>query len=218
MFGNALVDMYDKCGMLDKAQKALEDHSNCNAITCSAIISGYVQHGQSHDASDSFKRMQNEGLSHDVVTFICTLKACGSMGAIDKGKQIHDEVVKRKLLEKNIVLGTTLVHMYARCGMLEKARKVLEELHLRDVIAWSTLIAGYAQQGQGHEALKCLKHMESEGISPDNITLVCVMSACGHIGLVNDAKMLFQIMTTKYCISPNLEHLNCMVVVFGCGG
>ena len=53
--------------------------------------------------------------------------------------------------------------------MLEKARKVLEELHLRDVIAWSALIVGYGEQGQGHESLKCLKHMESEGISPDNI-------------------------------------------------
>ena len=95
---------------------------------------------------------------------------------------------------------------------------MLEELHLRDMLAWSALIVGYAQQGQAHEALKCLKHRESESISPDSITLVCVMSACGHIGLVNDAKMLFQIMTTKYCISPNLEHLNCMVVVFGCGG
>ena len=111
--GNALVDMYAKCGMLDKAQKALEDHSNRNVITWYAIIYGYVQHGQSHDAPNSFKQMQNEGLSHDVVTFICTLKACGSMGAIDKGKQIHDEVVKRKLLEKNIVLGNALVHMYA---------------------------------------------------------------------------------------------------------
>ena len=102
--------------------------------------------------------------------------------------------------------------------MLEKARKVLEELHLQDVIAWSALIAGYAQHGQGHEALKCLKHMESEGISPDSITLLCVLSACAHSGLVNDAKMLFEIMATKYCIFPNLKHLNCMVVVFGCGG
>ena len=168
--------------------------------------------------SNSFKRIQNEGLSPDAITFICILKACGSMGAIDKGKQIHDEVVSRKLLEKNVVLGTALVDMYARCGMLEKARKVLEELHLRDVIAWSALIAGYAQQGQGHEALKCLKHMESEGISPDSITLLCVLSACAHSGLVNDAKMLFEIMATKYCIFPNLKHLNCMVVVFGCGG
>ena len=101
MLGNAFIDMYAKCGMLDKAQKALEDHSNRNVITWSALISGYVQHGQSHEALDSFKRMQNEGLSLDVIMFICTLKACGSMGAIDKGNQIHDEVVKRKLLENN---------------------------------------------------------------------------------------------------------------------
>ena len=177
----------------------------------------YVQHGQSHDAPDSFKRMRNEGLSLDVIMFICTLKACGSMGAIDKGNQIHDEVVKRKLLEKNIVLDTALVHMFARCGMLEKARKVLKELHIRDVIAWSALIAGCAQQGQGHEAQKCLNHMESEGISLDNITLLCVLSACAHSRLLNNAKMLFEIVTTKYCISPNLQHLNCMVVVFACG-
>ena len=151
----------------------------------------YVQHGQSHDAPDSFKRMRNEGLSLDVIMFICTLKACGSMGAIDKGNQIHDEVVKRKLLEKNIVLDTALVHMFARCGMLEKARKVLEELHLRDVIAWSALIAGHAQQGQGHEALKCLKNMKSVGLSLDRVTLVCVLSACAHSGLIYQTQLLY---------------------------
>ena len=49
MLGNALVYMHVKCGMLGKAQKALEHHSNHNVITWSAIIFGYVQHGQSHD-------------------------------------------------------------------------------------------------------------------------------------------------------------------------
>ena len=102
MLGNALVYMHVKCGMLGKAQKALEHHSNHNVITWSAIIFGYVQHGQSHEALESFKRMQNEGLSPYAITFICTLKACGRMGAIEKGKHIHDEVVKRKMLEKNI--------------------------------------------------------------------------------------------------------------------
>ena len=77
--------------------------------------------------------------------------------------------------------------------MLEKARKVLEELHLQDVIAWSALIAGYAQHGQGHEALKCLKHMESEGICPNSITLLCVLSTCAHSRLVNDAKMFLRL-------------------------
>ena len=58
----------------------------------------YTKHDK-YDAPDSFKRMQNEGLSPDAITFFCTLKACGGMGAIDNGKQIHDEVVKRKLLD-----------------------------------------------------------------------------------------------------------------------
>ena len=80
---------------------------------------------------------------------------------------------------------------YARCGMFEKAREALEELHLRDVIAWSALIAGHAQQGQGHEALKGLKHMESEGLSLDNITLLCVLSVCAHSGLIYPTPLLY---------------------------
>jgi pentatricopeptide repeat protein len=218
MVGNALVDMYAKCGVFDKAQEVLKGNSNCDVVAWCALITGYVQHGQSNEALDSFKRMQNAGLTPDAVTFICVLKACGSLGAIDEGKQIHDELVNKNLLEKSVAVGTALVDMYARCGVLDKARKVLEELHLRDVVAWSTLISGYAQQGQGHEALRCLRHMEAEGIAPDNITLLCVLSACAHSGLVDDTKRIFETMAVKYRIPPTVEHLNCMVIAFGCGG
>ena len=62
-------------------------------------------------------------------------KAYGNMGVVDKGKQIHGEVMKRKLLEKKFVLCFFHIHMYVRCGMLEKARKESEEHRLRGVIA-----------------------------------------------------------------------------------
>ena len=75
--------------------------------------------------------------------------------------------------------------------MLEKARKVLEELHLRVVIAWSSFTAGHAQQGQGHEGLNCLNHMESEGLSLDNITLLCVLSSCAHSRLIYPTPLLY---------------------------
>ena len=108
--------------------------------------------------------------------------------------------------------------MYAKCGMLAKARQVLEELPNRDLVSWNVLIAGHAQQREGHAALKCFERMQSEGLSPDDITFVCILTACSHAGLLDEAQMLFDDMTRKYGVIPTIEHHTCMVSVFGCVG
>ena len=108
-------------GVVGKAQEVLEGLPTRNVVSWSTVIVGYAQQGQCHEALNCLKRMQSEGLSPNTVTFISILKACMNTGAINKGKQIHDESVQRGLLEEDIVLGTTLVDMYARCGMLTKS-------------------------------------------------------------------------------------------------
>ena len=104
------------------------------------------------------------------------------------------------------------------CGELPKAEQVLEELFVRDVFSWSALILGYVQIGKAHEALICFKRMQSEGISPDQVTFLCVLSACSHSGLLDEAEMLYGNMSKKYGVDPNIEHHTCMVLAFGCGG
>ena len=75
--------------------------------------------------------MQQEGINPDVVTFISILKGLGSIGASEMGRQIHAEIVNRRFLEGNSVLGTALVDMYAKCGLLPRAEQVFEELPIR---------------------------------------------------------------------------------------
>ena len=101
---------------------------------------------------------------------------------------------------------------------LEKAEKVLEDLIIRDVISWNTLISRYAQQGQGRAALNCFEWMQSEGLSPNEVTFLCILSACSHSGLLDEAEMLYGNMSKKYGVDPNIEHHTCMVLAFGCGG
>ena len=60
--------------------------------------------------------------------YACILKACATIGAADKGKQIHDKIARQGLLQNNIVLGSALVDMYAKCGAVLKAQQVLEGL------------------------------------------------------------------------------------------
>ena len=78
------------------------------------------------------------------------------------------------------MMGNALVDMYVNCGMLEKAQKVHDELLVRNVYSWNSLIAGYAQHSNGHEAMNCFQKMQSEGLSPDRITYICILKAFGN--------------------------------------
>ena len=162
--------------------------------------------------------MKNGGLSPDIVTFICILKACGSRGNVDKGEQIHDEIQRRGLLGKDSMLGNALVDMYAKCGALTRARQVLDELWVRDIVSWSTLIAGHAKDGNCYEALNCFHQMQREGCCPNEVTFLCVLNACGHSGKWDEAQMYYDDMSKNYGLTPTLEHHTSMVVLLGCAG
>jgi pentatricopeptide repeat protein len=170
------------------------------------------------EALSCFEQMQNEGLTPDSVTFICILAACGNTGAIDKGVQIHNEIVDRGLLQEDTILGTSLMGMYAKCGELRKARGVFDDLLVQDVAAWNSLILGYAQQGQCDEALSCFEQMQNEKLSPDVVTLLCVLYACCHSGLIEEGQTYFTDMSKKYCIQPVIEHQTCLIDLFGRAG
>ena len=205
----------DICGEFAKPKQVLEELPFRDVVSWSALIGGYSQQGQGYGALESLERMRIEGISPNLVTFICILMACGSIEGILKGKHIHEEVLSRFLLEKHVAIGSALVDMYAKCGAFTKAREVLELLPYRNLISWSALISGYAQQGHVSEALNCFEQMENEGISPDDVTFLCVLNACSHAGQLDEAQILFMNMTRQYGIIPNLEHYTCMMVVFG---
>ena len=186
--GSALVDMYMKCGAIGKAERVFEELPVRNVVTWTAMIAGYAQHGFVNKALDCFIGMQDEGICPNVVTYVCILKACGSIRSIQKGEEIHVEIAKQEKLKKNIMLGNALVDMYVKCGALAKAQEAFDVHEARDVVTWTTLIVGYAQHEFSNEALKCFSRMQEEGISPDLLTFSSILKACGNIGSVEKGK------------------------------
>ncbi|KAI5081261.1 hypothetical protein GOP47_0004444 [Adiantum capillus-veneris] len=216
--GTALLDMYAKCGDLPKAQSVLDSLPSRDVISWNALIAGYAQEGQGEQALICFDRMQHEGIFPDTTTYACILKACASIGAADKGKEIHDAIEKQGLLQSDIMVGNAVVDMYAKCGALSKAQEVLEKLPSRDVVTWNALITGFAQEGQGEQAVCCFEHMEREGIFPDAVTFLCMLNVCSHLGLVEEGYSTFLKMGTKYGVNPNPECFTCIVDLFGRAG
>ncbi|KAH7428661.1 hypothetical protein KP509_09G010600 [Ceratopteris richardii] len=218
VLGTATVDMFAKCGALSKAQQVFQNLPSRDVVSWNALIAGYAAQGQGNQALECFAKMQQEGISANEVTYSCILDACGSLGALDKGTEVHHEITRQNLLQTNIVLSTAVVDMYVKCGAFQSAEQVVEELPLQAVAPWNSLITGYARQGQSDQALKCFKLMIHRGINPDAVTFTGVLNACSHLGLTDEGLMHFMSMKKIYNVKPDIGHYTCMIDLFGRSG
>ena len=150
-------------------------------MSWTALISGYAKQGQGNEALHCFDMMVRDGILPNSVTFLSILKACGSIGSLEKGEEMHGHVIKEGLLGKDILLGSAVVDMYTKCGAMSKAQEVFDQLPIQDVVCWNALISGYAQHGPGEKALSCLDRMQRQGVSTDVVTFVCILKACCSI-------------------------------------
>ncbi|KAJ7542131.1 hypothetical protein O6H91_10G091000 [Diphasiastrum complanatum] len=208
--GSTLIDMYAKCGCIEDARELFNYMSERNVVSWSAMIAGYAQNGLGKEALALYEQMKQEGVQPDIVTFTCVLSACASLAALEQGKQLHFDIIKRGF-HSNVIVGNTLVDMYAKCGCIEDARELFNYMSERNVVSWSAMIAGYAQNGLGKEALALYEQMKQEGVQPDNVTFTCVLSACAHSRLVDEGRYVFDSMCKDHDVTPTKEHYACMV-------
>jgi pentatricopeptide repeat protein len=183
--GSALVDMYAKIHRLEEAQEVFDGLRMRNVVTWTALMAGYLDHGLPNEALRLYKRMieAEDGIVPDAITFACGLKASASSKHHPReGQGIHMQVTKRGL-EKESPVGSSLVDLYAKCGLLRDTEHVFDKLPERDVVSWTALMAGYTEQRRGDKVHECFRQMCSDGIVPDLHSWNTVIAAgCGESG------------------------------------
>ncbi|KAH7427856.1 hypothetical protein KP509_10G063700 [Ceratopteris richardii] len=207
--GNALIDMYGKCGRIDSAFRVFSHMSSVDVVSWGALIAGYTKQENCTMALISFQRMLEKKVEPDSVIITLVLKACGGMGVLKWGKFIYDFIIKRRL-EADLVVGNSLIDMYARCGSLLEAEEIFDRLKIKNVVSWNALIAGYAQEGYLKQAMECFKSMQQLCIEPTTQTFTSILAACTHAG-VKDGYCCLRGMLSDHGVLPNIEHLNCIV-------
>jgi len=145
------------------------------------------------------------------------LNACASIVALGEGRCAHEQIIECGW-DSDVFVGSSLVDMYAKCGSMEDAQTVFNKMPSHDVISWNAILGGCAMHGHGNEALKLFEQMCEEGVKPDDITFVCLLSACSHACLVDEGMCCYASMITVYMISPKLEHYTKMVDLLGRAG
>ncbi|KAL5055679.1 hypothetical protein RYX36_036361 [Vicia faba] len=213
----ALVDMYLKCGQCEHACRVFDEMPYRDVVAWTVLVAGFVQCNKYRDALRVFQSMLLDNVMPNEFTLTSVLSACAHVGALDQGRSVHHYIECNKV-KVNVVLGTALVDMYAKCGCIDEALTVFENLQVKNVHTWTAMINGLAVHGDTLGALNVFSRMLEVGIQPNEVTFLGVLGACSHEGFVEEGKRLFELMRHTYHLKPNMEHYGCMVGLLGRAG
>ncbi|MQM02480.1 hypothetical protein Taro_035258 [Colocasia esculenta] len=214
---SGILDMYIKCGVISDASCIFDCISEPDDVAWTAMISGCVENGYEDYALSVYHQMRCSGVFPDEFALAALVKACSCLSALEKGKQLHTNVVKLDCVSDTFVV-TSIMDMYAKCGNIEDSYKLFDRMNIKVTATWNVIILGVAQHGNGKEALRLFRRMRCQGLTPDKITFIGVLTACSHSGLVSEAYDYFDSMYKDYGIQPEIEHYSCLVDVLGRAG
>ncbi|KAL6011804.1 hypothetical protein ACLOJK_002270 [Asimina triloba] len=215
----SLLHTYASFRCTERSKRVFDEMPQRSTVTWNAIISCCPKSSDDVGCFVLFGEMLKEGVEVNDDTLVSMLCSCANSGALLLGRSVHGFVVRKHgRLSMGVELGTSLVHMYGKCGRLGGGIQVFEAMDVRDVSAWTAMIGGLAMCGCGMEAVSLFVKMVEEGIRPDSVTFTSVLHACSHSGMVEEGLRIFGSMRDVHGIEPRIEHFGTLVDLLGRAG
>ncbi|CAD5191459.1 unnamed protein product [Musa acuminata subsp. malaccensis] len=214
---SALSDMYAKCGSIDNARHVFDRTLDRDVVSWTSMIGRYFDGGRREEGFELFSDMLRAGVRPNEFTFAGVLDALSEMAMEGPGRQLHGHMM-RAGYDPLSFSASALVHMYSKCGNIDKARAVFEGMPKTDLVSWTSMVSGYAQNGHPEEAIRYFELMLQSGTRPDHIAFVGVLSACTHAGLVDKGLEIFHSIKDEHGMEHTADHYACVVDLFSRAG
>ncbi|XP_071935349.1 putative pentatricopeptide repeat-containing protein At3g23330 [Coffea arabica] len=216
---STLIDLYGKMLFTVDAAMVFDEIRVKNTVCVNALLSGYAEAKMWSEGVELVRQMPAFYLDCDNFTFSAALRACAGLSATGLGRQIHASVIRKVLnVGDDVFLQSLLVEMYGKCGLVEKAKRIFsmagfrqEGERKRDVVLWTSLLGVYGKHGHYKEVIMLFRDMLINGIRPDGVAFLAVISACGHTGQVDLAFKYFASMARDFGLKQSPEHYSCLV-------
>ncbi|VAI28907.1 unnamed protein product [Triticum turgidum subsp. durum] len=182
-----LVDMYCKCGDMVSGRRVFYSTKKRNAVSWTALMSGYASNGRPDQALRCIVWMQQEGIRPDLVAVGTVLPVCTKLRALSEGKEIHAYALRRWFLP-NVSLCTSLITLYGACCHLEYSRRVFHAMDKKTVRAWTALVDAYLKNRDSSTAIEVFRSMLLSNRRPDAVAITRILSACSDIGALQLGK------------------------------
>jgi pentatricopeptide repeat protein len=203
---NTLTMMYARCGHVDSSLAAVSRMGSHDVASLTTLIASYVQTGRSEEAIEAFVRMLRDEASNSAspneYTLSAVIAASANIPSVRLGEQLHAQAAQRGFAQACSV-ANSLVKLYARDGLLSAADAVFMESIIKDVVSWSTIISGYAQEGLAKDAFTLFAEMRhhSSCPRPNEFTLASLLSVCASMAALDAGRQLHTL-----AVAAGLEH------------
>ncbi|PKU64727.1 Pentatricopeptide repeat-containing protein [Dendrobium catenatum] len=190
LVGNAFIDMYGKCRLIEEAISVFDEISGKDVISWTSLILAHANCKQSGEALQVFREMLISGMKPNSVTLCTVLPVCSAMKAINLGKEIHGFALRNRF-EEDVWVSSGLINMYAKSLNLRLARSVFDGLLERDTVSWNTMLSSYFSIGNSEEALELFGKMKSVEDQMNCASWNCMVSGFAQNGRVREAVEMF---------------------------
>ncbi|KZV56676.1 pentatricopeptide repeat-containing protein-like [Dorcoceras hygrometricum] len=177
--------------------------------TWNGMISGFVQSRKASEAMEAFHSMLVAEVKPDPVTVTGLLPACGMIGSVPVGREIHGMIYRMEIFV-NVFVTSALIDMYSKCGSIKDAWNIFNTTYTKNAASWNAMIGCYGMHGMVDSAIKLFEKMQEEEIQANEVTLNAVLCACSHGGQVEKGVEFFTSMVS-YNVTANHEHFACVV-------
>lgn len=213
---SSLIDMYGKSDGTLHARKIFDQMKDQNTISWSTMISVYSQNAQGYEAIALLGKFLHVGVPNQFI-LSSVVNACASIGQLGLGQSMHCKIIRHGH-ERNDFISGALIDMYSKCGCFESSKNVFHKIEFRTLVPYTSMIVAAAKYGLAKYALDLFDEMLSEGTSPSGVTLLGVLHACSHAGLVDMGLRYLHSMKNKYGVNPSAKHYTCAVDMLGRAG
>ncbi|XP_015578450.1 pentatricopeptide repeat-containing protein At4g33990 [Ricinus communis] len=214
---NTLIDFYFEYGHADNAVKLFNAMAEKDLVSWNTMIAGYARSNNCRKALSSFREMRYRDIEYDTISFVNLILACAYGGDLDIGKAAHGYIITSGQ-ETPVSLGTVLINMYSRCGLIEFARKVFDELPDMNIASWNSMIHGYVENGLHRDALWLFNKMKYRKVKPDEVTMLGLISACRNSGELSHGTDVHSYIESNHNLNGNHVLQNALIDMYAkCG-
>ncbi|CAA7042143.1 unnamed protein product [Microthlaspi erraticum] len=214
---NSVIDACMKIGETEKALEVFRLAPEKNIATWTSMIAGYGRNGDGEQALRFFVEMMESGVDSDHFAYGSVLHVCSSLAILGHGKMIHGCLIHRGF-QGYAYVGNALVNLYAKCGDINESSRAFCDIANKDLVSWNTMLFAFGVHGLADQALKLYEDMTASGTKPDNVTFIGLLTTCSHSGFVKEGCAIFESMVKDYGIPLEVDHVTCMIDLFGRSG
>ncbi|XP_016477740.2 pentatricopeptide repeat-containing protein At2g20540-like [Nicotiana tabacum] len=216
----SLVCGYANNDEMDQACEIFYKMPLRNDVSWAVIISGFAGYRRYMEVLTYLNEMLfavEDKVRPNEAVLVCALSACANLGALEQGNWIHSYIMRNEVPNSSNI-STALIDMYAKCGRIDCARLIFNRIPRPDVHNFTSMISGLSYHGLGEDSLTVFNRMLDENVNPNEVTIIGVLNACSHSGLVEEGSSIFYNMETLWGLKPQIEHYGCYVDLLGRAG